>query len=157
MHENPLAEVVETLQQATRDFLSVATHSVDAASEISLPQMRLLLAISETTGSSCAELGRELGIAGSSVTRLADRLSGSGHLVRESSPTNRSVVVLRLTELGQRAVSEVLSWREHVFSEVAARMAPESTAHVVRGLTAFHQALNTQSLSTQSLNTEASR
>ena len=38
---------------------------------------------------------RELGISTASTTKLLDRLTDSGHLVRESHPTDRRAVVLR--------------------------------------------------------------
>jgi len=97
-------------ETATRDLVGVALRSVENL-EVSLSQFRLLLMLQELGRSSSTECAHALGVVGSSVTRLADRLHTSGHLVRGADPGNRSVVTLELTESGRRVVEQVVERR----------------------------------------------
>jgi DNA-binding MarR family transcriptional regulator len=97
---------------ATRDLVGVALRSVEHL-EVSLPQFRLLWVLRELGRCSSTECARALGVARSSVTRLADRLHASGHLVRGADPANRSVVTLELAPRGNELVQQVIDRRRH--------------------------------------------
>lgn len=119
MQPIPRPETIAALQQLTRQFLSVATHSVEHSAELSLPQMRLLFAVADHQGASCSELARDLSVAASSVTRLADRLVERGYLRRTHGERGRVVVELELTDAGTEALDEVTSWRTEFFIPIA--------------------------------------
>jgi DNA-binding MarR family transcriptional regulator len=71
-----------------------------------------------------ARVARTLGLDASTVTRLADRLVTTGHVVRGSDPHHRSVVTLELTSSGQRLVSAVSGWRQRELSRMVATLSP---------------------------------
>ena len=97
-------------------FIEVAVRSVDEVGEVSLPQMRLLFALRDEGQSSCTHLAQVLGVSGSSVTRLADRLVVSGHVTRAGDPGSRSRVLLALTDHGTEVIEAVLAWRSRELS-----------------------------------------
>lgn len=125
---------------ATRDLVGVALHSVEGVG-VSVPQFRLLLVLQEMGRSTSTQCSRALGVAGSSVTRLADRLHASGHLVRGTDPDNRSVVTLELTDAGRRAVDEVTSRRREALGAVLDPLDPQERAACAAVLAEIHEAL----------------
>lgn len=131
------ADELMAFEVATRDLVGLALSSIEGL-EVSLPQFRLLLVLRESGPLSSTACAQELGVAGSSVTRLADRLDASGHLVRGSDPTNRSVVTLALTDAGRRVVEEVEGRRQRVLRSALDRLDPEQRAVCAEALTAMH-------------------
>jgi DNA-binding MarR family transcriptional regulator len=125
---------------ATRDLVGVALRSVEHL-EVSLPQYRLLLLLHGLGRASSTKCAEALGVAGSSVTRLADRLHASGHLVRGVDPDNRSVVTLELTNSGRRVVRQVTTRRRRQLSRVLDRLDPARRAACARVLDELHRML----------------
>ncbi|MDN5860310.1 MAG: MarR family transcriptional regulator [Pseudonocardia sp.] len=125
---------------ATRDLVGVALRSVDRL-EVSLPQFRLLLALDEHGRSTSTQCAHALGVVGSSVTRLADRLHASGHLIRGALPGNRSVVTLELTEAGRGVVKKVAARRRRELRRVLDRIDPAERASCVAALRMMHELL----------------
>src|SRR5690606_1848168 len=109
--------------------------------EVSLAQFRLLLVLDERGRSSSTECAQALGVVGSTVTRLADRLHTSGHLVRGADTANRSVVTLELTEVGRRLVRRVRSRRRRELKKVLDRLDPAERARCAAVLTTLHQVM----------------
>jgi DNA-binding MarR family transcriptional regulator len=118
---------------ATRDLVGVALSSVEHL-EVSLPQYRLLLLLHTVGRASSTQCAEALGVVGSSVTRLADRLHATGHLVRGVDPDNRSVVTLELTDAGRRVVRQVTTRRRRQLSRVLDRLDPARRAACARVL-----------------------
>ncbi len=119
------------LQRLTRTFVNLATVSAEAQGSVSLPQLRLLLTVAGNPGASGAELGHELGITASAVSRMADRLVETGHLRREPSPTSRRVVLLALTARGDECVRAVLRHRAAIFERALATLDDDTAAQVL--------------------------
>ncbi|MFI9270718.1 MarR family winged helix-turn-helix transcriptional regulator [Kitasatospora sp. NPDC052896] len=139
----PTDEEVQAFQTATRDLIGVALRSLEVlAGEVSLPQFRLLLALGDLGRVPSSQVAQALGLGASSVTRLADRLHASGHIVRGGEAHHRSVVTLELTERGRRLVEDVLSWRRRELSRLLSTLSPEQRAATAEGLTALHRAID---------------
>ena len=117
MQDTPQDRAVEVLQAIVRDLVAMALRSLHDSGDLSLTHLRLLLAVRDAPGSSCADLARQLHISASSVTRQADLLVHHGHLRRRAGDANRSVVVLELTDSGEQQVDHVLRRREEVFRQ----------------------------------------
>ncbi len=135
------AAELSAFEAATRDLVGVALRSVDRL-EISLPQYRLLVVLQERGTSTSTECAQALGVVGSTVTRLADRLDASGHLVRGSDPTNRSVVTLQLTDVGRKLVRQVTTRRRRELSRILDRLDPAQRAACTEALRSFHELLS---------------
>lgn len=125
---------------ATRDLVGLALRSVEAL-EVSLSQFRLLLVLHERGRSSSTQCAQALGVLGSSVTRLADRLHASGHLVRGADPENRSVVTLELTDSGRRVVRQVRDRRRRELRRVLDRLDPADRAACAAVLDEVHRGI----------------
>jgi DNA-binding MarR family transcriptional regulator len=139
-HAGPSPDEIQAFQRAARDLIGVALHSLEAAGgDVSLPQMRMLLALGDSGRCPSSTMAQALGLGASSVTRLADRLVASGHVLRGSDPRHRSVVTLELSPLGQALVDRVLRWRHDELARILARIDPALRAATAQGLAAFHR------------------
>lgn len=127
-------------EAATADLAGLALRSVENL-DVSLPQFRLLLVLHDRGPTGSTQCAQALGVAGSSVTRLADRLHASGHLVRGTDPANRSVVTLELTEHGRRVVQEVVARRRRQFRRVLDRLDPADRSAATAALEKLHDLL----------------
>jgi len=137
--KTPVDELV-AFEVATRDLVGVALRSVEQL-EVSLPQFRLLLVLHELGRSTSTQCAHALGVVGSSVTRLADRLDASGHLVRGTDPSNRSVVTLQLSDQGRRVVKKATARRRRELSRVLDQLDPAERAACAAALRSLHERL----------------
>lgn len=136
---DPSDDEIRAFQTATRDLISVALHSLDAEGDgVSLPQMRLLLALRDLGRCPSSRVAQALDLGASSVTRLADRLAASGHVLRGSDPHHRSVVTLELSDRGRTLVGRVLAWRHEELARILSRIDPAVRAQAARALMDFH-------------------
>ena len=79
---------------------------------MSTPQLKALLLISEEEAIRMRELARKLGGSFSNATVLVDRLVERGLVERMTEPQDRRVVLVRATEGGRNLIEQlVTSWR----------------------------------------------
>lgn len=64
------------------------------------------------------DLRGRLGVSPSTMTSLADRLERGGYVQRQAHPTNRRVIVLKLTAKGKRAFRGELEFYRHLIEQV---------------------------------------
>ncbi|HTT52828.1 MAG TPA: MarR family winged helix-turn-helix transcriptional regulator [Streptosporangiaceae bacterium] len=122
---------IETLQAATRVLAGVALHSVDVLDgAVTLPQFRMLAVLGELGPARSVQVARALGLEASTVTRLADRMVGAGHVARGGEPGHRGVVTLELTASGQELVRQVAAWREQELARIFQQLPPAARAQV---------------------------
>lgn len=131
------SDEVELLERVTRLLVGVTLHSFDELRGgegdervecVSMPQFRLLLMLNDLGRSPSAKVAEALGLGPSSVTRLADRLCASGHLVRGGDPSNRSVVTIELTARGRALVRRVVDRRHATLAALLAPLDPAERA-----------------------------
>lgn len=80
--------------------------------DMSTPQFKALILIYEEEGVRMRELARRLGGSFSNATVLVDRLVERGLVERMADSQDRRVVLVRVTNNGQRLVEQlVTSWR----------------------------------------------
>jgi len=80
--------------------------------DMSTPQFKALLLISEEEGIRMRELARRLGGSFSNATVLVDRLVDKGFVERLAEPQDRRVVLVRTTEEGRQLIERLItSWR----------------------------------------------
>lgn len=135
--KTPVEELL-AFEVVTRDLVGVALRSVDQAG-LSLAQFRLLLVLQQLGRSTSTECANALGVVGSSVTRLADRLHTAGHLIRGADPRNRSVVTLELTAQGRKLVRQVTARRRRELSRVLNRVDPTERTICASVLRSLHE------------------
>lgn len=125
------AETVSVLQAATRVLAGVALRSLDALdSAVTLPQFRVLAVLADLGQVPTGQVARVLGLDASTVTRLADRMVGAGHVVRGGQAGHRGVVTLELTASGRELVRVAAAWRERELARILSRMPPADRAAV---------------------------
>ncbi len=137
MTKTPVDEL-RAFELATRDLVGVALRSLDDL-EVTLPQFRLLALLQEQGRCTSTHCAKELGVAGSSVTRLADRLHASGHLVRVADPSNRRIVALELTPQGRKLVQQATARRRRELSRVLDQIDPAQRAACATVLATLHE------------------
>lgn len=107
---------------------------------MSTPQLKALLLISEEEAIRMRELARKLGGSFSNATVLVDRLVDRGLVERLTEPQDRRVVLVRATKEGQYLIEQLAtSWRA-LSEPVLAALDPEDLAALSRGLNALVQA-----------------
>lgn len=131
---------VDAFAAATRDLVGVALRSI-APEGVTTPQFRLLLALHEHDAVPSAQMARTLGLAASSITRLADRLVASGLVRRGGVPEHRGVVTLSLTGAGKELVGRVIHRRHTELSGVLDCLTPQTRAAAAEALRAIHELL----------------
>jgi DNA-binding MarR family transcriptional regulator len=115
----------EVLQAATRVLAGVALRSLDVLdSAVTLPQFRLLAVLADLGPVPSGRAARALGLDPSTVSRLADRMVGAGHVVRGTDPHHRGVVTLELTASGRGLVAAADGWRRQELARILALLAP---------------------------------
>ena len=118
-----MVAMVAVLQAATRVLAGVALRSLDVLDGmVSLPQFRVLAVLDDLGCSRPTQVARALGLDGSTVTRLADRLVAAGYVTRGSDLGNRTVVTLELTDTGRDLVTQVAGWRRQELTRILGRL-----------------------------------
>ena len=111
---------------------------------MSTPQLKALLLISDEEAIRMRELARKLGGSFSNATVLVDRLVDRGLVERLMDPDDRRVVLVRATGEGQALIEQlVTSWRA-LSESVLDAMDAEDLAALRRGLAALLEASNGQ-------------
>jgi len=132
---------VEVLLRASRVLVGVASRALEQlGEEVSISQFRLLSVLGEHGPIASVEAAGWLGTAGSSVTRLADRLEESGHVRRRRERPNRSVVHLELTDSGRALLDRVWGWRRAELARLVRQLPPGSAALIETAMRAFVEA-----------------
>jgi len=104
---------------------------------LTLGQLRLLFAVRDAAGASTGEVGQAIGLTGSSLTGLVDRVAALGFVRREPDQQDRRVTRLWLTDAGATLVAEFESAREADFSAVLAQLPPAHRRDLARLFTEF--------------------
>jgi DNA-binding MarR family transcriptional regulator len=131
---------VDAFAAATRDLVGVALRSI-APEGVTVPQFRLLLVLHEQGRTSSSAVARTLGLAPSSVTRLADRLVVAGLAERGGVPEHRGVVTLSLRPAGTLLVLRVLQRRVDELAAVLDCLEPGLRTAAAEALRTVHDLL----------------
>lgn len=130
---------LDVFEVATRDLVGVALRSLTAINDVlTLPQFRLMLVLHEQRALPSTHVAQALGLAGSSVTRMADKLCAAGYVERGNEPSHRSVVTLSLTTRGHAVVREAVADRRRELAQLLERLDPQTRAACVAGLRELH-------------------
>ncbi|UCM87206.1 MarR family winged helix-turn-helix transcriptional regulator [Streptomyces marincola] len=128
-----MIELLEILWERGRDAASPAP--------VSSSQLRVLYILERDEGINLRNLGRLLGAAPSSVSRLCDRLQAVGFVERTTSPTSRREVELWLTPSGRRFLAELRARREAALRSAISAMSPPARKALTEGLSGFRAAV----------------
>lgn len=122
----PRADVA-AFEQLTQALVGITVQSLDALDgTVTVAQFRLLRTLDGLGRVSSTTLATALGTAGSSVTRLADKLEVAGYVVRGADSHSRTIVTLEVTAAGRDVVAAVLARRHALLEQVLDAMSPEA-------------------------------
>lgn len=134
----------ERAEAATRSFLlasralvGVAARSLAETSDVTVPQFRALVLLSQRPGSAVSDLAGDLEVHPTTATRLVDRLVRKRFVRRQTLTSDRRVTQLFLTAGGRDLVDRVTRRRMRDLARIVNRMPPDSWAAVTDAMTAF--------------------
>src|SRR5829696_5491983 len=106
------AALAELVLPILRACSAIAEESLgQVAPSVTLQQFRALTVLHEHGPQNAAALADALGIARSTLTRLANRLVRDGLIERLTDPADRRAVVLSVSRQGSRTAERVKAWR----------------------------------------------
>jgi DNA-binding MarR family transcriptional regulator len=130
--------VTRAVLTASRVLVGVSARSLAATEDtVTLPQFRLLVALSMHGDANLSTVAELLGVNPSTAMRMIDRLTTAGLTERRANPANRRESLVELTEDGRRIVDEVTTRRGEEIATIVSRMDPAQGKALVEALTAF--------------------
>ncbi|MFK0291835.1 MarR family winged helix-turn-helix transcriptional regulator [Streptomyces sp. NPDC090442] len=130
--------VTRAVLTASRVLVGVSARSLAAVEDtVTLPQFRLLVALSTHSDANLSTVADLLGVNPSTAMRMIDRLTAAGLTERRANPANRRESLIQLTEDGGRIVDEVTARRREEIASIVSRMDPAQGQALVEALTAF--------------------
>lgn len=117
-------ELQDQIYRLTRTFTLVDQVSV-GASGVTVAQTYTLLAFPPRDELTMQELSERMNLAGSTMTRMIDRLVEQGLVARTRAETDRRVVRVSLTDRGR----ETRAHMEHTYQELFARLSGRIDPH----------------------------
>lgn len=134
-------EIVDSVLRASRALVAVAARSLAAAEdEVTLPQYRVLVLLSNRGAQRALDLADQLGVTQSTVTRMCDRLERKGLINRERPRDNRRVVITAISTRGQQLVDAVTRRRRTEIRTILRRMTTDDREALVSVLRSFADA-----------------
>lgn len=132
-------DAVEALLAASRALVAVSARSIATAPEVTLPQFRMLVVLSQ---SSCnlSALAQALDVAPSTALRMVDRLVQTGHVQRAVRADDRRETHLSLTQAGSDVVDAVTERRRRDLRTVVERIPADQRDGLARSMAVFASA-----------------
>ncbi|WP_169747672.1 MarR family winged helix-turn-helix transcriptional regulator [Demequina iriomotensis] len=128
----------ESTLASSRALLGIVARSlVPALAEVTVPQFRVLVVLSQGGTSRMGDLAERIGVHPSTLTRTVERLEHGGWIARAAVPENRREVRVGLTPAGSRLVATVTERRRAMIAEVIDAMAPADREALRVGMEAF--------------------
>ena len=131
---------VRAFLAASRALVGVSARSLAGIDDVTLPQFRALVVISERTRVTVNELAERLDIHPSTATRMCDRLVRKALVRRGEGPSDRRETEVILAAKGRRIVDRITERRWRDLTAIVSRMSERQRRDAVRGLTAFAEA-----------------
>ncbi len=132
-----MSKVAEAVLGASTALVAVAARSLsEVADDVTLPQFRALVVLTETT-LTMSNLSAELNCSPSAATRLCDRLVRKGLVQRRGSEQSRREVEVIITDSGRSLVEDVLRRRRREIDRIVGSVPKAKRAAMVDALEAF--------------------
>lgn len=126
---------------ASRALVGMAIRSVSAAaSEVTLPQHRLMVLLAAGGPQGVGSLAEQLNVDQSNASRLCGRLERLDLVARQRSSVDGRAVEVHLTASGTKVLRAVEEHRRREVQEVLSRMPEDAVGHAVQALAAFGRA-----------------
>jgi DNA-binding MarR family transcriptional regulator len=112
------------------DFRATMTQLKCASSErllregVSMAQVHIMYTVQRHGEMTMSQLADVLDVSDSNATGLVDRMAERGFVARDRVPEDRRVVVVRVTDAGERLLGEVDALSDEMFRSVLGRLDP---------------------------------
>ncbi len=103
-------------------------------SDLSISQANTLMRLYHHGPSPINDLADHLGITDAAVSQLLNQLIDLGYIVRSTSPSDRRIKVIALTELGQEMVENGIQQRHAWVNDLADEFSPSEKAQMLPSL-----------------------
>jgi DNA-binding MarR family transcriptional regulator len=133
-------DLTDALLAASRALVAIASRSIAAVGEVTLPQFRTLVVLHSRGPQPAQQLAEELGVAPSTVTRMCNRLVDKALIERRVPDENRREVWLHITAAGAEIVAAVSRRRRRELRRIVSSMPGRERTALVRALEAFSRA-----------------
>lgn len=101
-------ELADAMITASRALVAIAARSLaSAAGDVTLAQYRVLVVLATRGPQRPSDLAAELNVAGSSITRMCDRLEHKGLVERSGRRDDRRELLVRISDAGIAIVDAV--------------------------------------------------
>ncbi|WAJ29522.1 MarR family winged helix-turn-helix transcriptional regulator [Antarcticirhabdus aurantiaca] len=104
-------------------------------------QDQLLLELSREKTQRSSKLAEKLAIRPSTLSKMADKLAAKGFVMREKTPDDRRLTILRLTEEGGRMKDQVRRIHSSLNDELAVDLQVGESGRALEALTAIADTL----------------
>lgn len=144
--EEELDQIVRVLEamrrwRTTERRMSEASRQYMKLGETDMRALRFMIAAQRNGQlSTPSGLAKHLGISSASVTKMLDRLIGSGHIRRHPHPEDRRSTTIEVTEETQRVARQSVGRAHAGRFHAAADLTPEEREVVIRFLDALSAA-----------------
>jgi DNA-binding MarR family transcriptional regulator len=108
---------------------------------VPLAQLKSLFLIKMKDSMNVRDLASDLGVTPGNVTSIIDRLVGQGLVERRESPDDRRIVLMQLTEKGQKIITEIHETEHTSLKRFLDKMSAEDIEALYRGLNGFLTAM----------------
>jgi DNA-binding MarR family transcriptional regulator len=141
-----LVEIARQLQQRMEELEEVVRPIIPQVwlnMDLTMPQLKIMVMLWREGPTRMTELASGLAVTLATATGIVDRLVEKNHVVRESLPGDRRVVLCRLSDEGQEFMETMwLSGRTQV-ARILKMMTPEQLKAVAQGVEVFIEAART--------------
>ncbi|NOU99887.1 MarR family winged helix-turn-helix transcriptional regulator [Paenibacillus planticolens] len=119
-----------TFETAHRKINSVVFAELN--SELTGPQIFMLYMIANIGTPKQTALADKMGVKPSAITVMIDRLVQSGHVIRKHHETDRRIVLVENTELGNAILSKAETVQKEVIARGLSKLPPEELDVLVK-------------------------
>jgi DNA-binding MarR family transcriptional regulator len=132
---DPAAAAAEYVQLSSDVSAAVTSAWKDA--DLTVTQLRALLAVQRRGALSVGDLAQSLGAGVSAASHLVDRMMQLDLIERDVDPDDRRRALLRLTRRSAARLDSLLGGSQDDIRRLMARLAPEEIAALLVGLRAL--------------------
>ncbi|MFI5693767.1 MarR family winged helix-turn-helix transcriptional regulator [Kribbella sp. NPDC051586] len=125
------------VEQASMALFELTLKALSASSQLSVLQLRTLLAVEQHGPLRLADLANLLDLSRPSASRLIGRLADDGFVLRSTPNHDRREIQLAVSAKGRRLLDSLRSRRQREISTVLDTMPSAGRNALIRGLSAF--------------------
>jgi DNA-binding MarR family transcriptional regulator len=130
--DGDLDDFVAAVSAVSWLLVGISTRAVEEVNErVTLTQFRTLAVLADRGQTNLSKLAAELDVNASTAMRVVDRLVAADLVSRTENPLTRREVVLCLTPIGERLVSDVVTKRRAAIAELIRALPAAAQATLV--------------------------